>query len=53
MATLSGRLANFTTKHLPSLGRMGTNRQVKQYRESNGTKGNLFMGKPVFLLDVV
>lgn len=53
MATLSGRLVNFTVKHLPSLNRKGTARQVEKYRESNGTKGDKLMGKPVFLLDVV
>lgn len=32
---------------------MGTRRQIKQFRSSKGAKGNAFMGKPVFLLDVV
>jgi F420H(2)-dependent quinone reductase len=53
MASLSGRLANFLSKHLSGLGRMGTERHVKQFRESNGAKGAEFRGRPVFLLDVV
>lgn len=53
MASITGRLANFMSRRLPALGRMGTRRQIKQFRASGGTKGNAFMGKPVFLLDVV
>lgn len=53
MATISGRMANFMSRHLPGLGRIGTRRQVEQYRESRGAKGNQIFGKPVFLLDVV
>jgi len=53
MATISGRAANFMSRHLPGLGRKGTQRQVQQFRESNGAKGNAMFGKPVFLLDVV
>lgn len=53
MATLTGRAANFMSKHLPALGRWGTKRQIQQFRSSNGKKGNSFRGMPVFLLDVV
>lgn len=53
MATITGRAANFMSKHLPGLGRKGTQRQVQQFRASNGAKGNAMFGKPVFLLDVV
>lgn len=52
MATISGRMINFFSKHVPAMGRAGTKRQVKQYRESNGTKGGVLLGKPCFLLDV-
>ena len=53
MASLSGRAANFLSKHFPRLGAMGTRRHIERYRESQGEKGSDFMGKPVFLLDVV
>lgn len=53
MATITGRAANFMSKYLPGLGRKGTQRQVDQFRASNGAKGNAMFGKPVFLLDVV
>ena len=52
MATLRGRMANLTSRYIPSLVRAGTRRQVSQYRSSNGAKGGQLMGKPVFLLDV-
>ena len=47
MASLSGRAANFMSKYLPGLGRMGTRRQVEQFRSSKGRKGSEFLGKPV------
>jgi deazaflavin-dependent oxidoreductase (nitroreductase family) len=53
MASITGRMANLMSRYLPSLGRKGTQRQVKQFRESGGTKGNKLFGKPVFLLDIV
>ena len=53
MPSISGRAANVMSKHLPWLGKKGTERQVKQFRQSGGTKGNAMFGKPVFLLDVV
>jgi deazaflavin-dependent oxidoreductase (nitroreductase family) len=53
MATITGRVTNFMSRHLSGLNKWGTRRQVKQYRESGGTKGNQLFGKPVFLLDVV
>ncbi len=53
MASVTGRTANFMSKHLPGLGRKGTERQVSQFRASKGAKGNKLMGKPVFLLDAV
>jgi len=53
MASFSGRMVNFMSKRLPGLGRRGTQRQIKQFRSSNGAKGNKMMGKPTFLLDVV
>jgi deazaflavin-dependent oxidoreductase (nitroreductase family) len=52
MATFSGRMVNFMSRRLPGLGKKGTVRQVKQFRESKGVKGNKMLGKPVFLLDV-
>lgn len=53
MASITGRMANLMSRYLPALGRKGTERQVRQYRDSGGTKGNAIFGKPVFLLDVV
>ncbi|MCB0965157.1 MAG: nitroreductase family deazaflavin-dependent oxidoreductase, partial [Acidimicrobiales bacterium] len=53
MPSISGRAANVMSRHLPWLGKKGTERQVKQFRQSGGTKGDTLMGKPVFLLDVV
>ena len=53
MATISGRIVNFTSRRLPGLVRFGTRQHVKQYRASEGTKRAEFRGKPVFLLDVV
>lgn len=53
MASITGRMANLMSRYAPALGRKGTERQVKQYRESGGRKGNQIFGKPVFLLDVV
>jgi deazaflavin-dependent oxidoreductase (nitroreductase family) len=53
MASLSGRVVNFMSRRLPGLTKLGTRRQVDQFRSSGGTKGNMLMGKPVFLLDVV
>jgi len=53
VATVSGRVVNFMSKHLPWLGRYGTQRQIKQFRSSGGQKGNKLRGLPVFLLDVV
>lgn len=53
MPTMSGRVVNLMSRHLPGLNKMGTRRQVKQFRASSGAKGNTLMGKPVFLLDVV
>ena len=53
MASITGRLVNLMSRHLPGLGRKGTQRQVAQFRSSDGKKGNKMMGKPIFLLDVV
>lgn len=53
MASITGRVANFMSRHLPALGRWGTERQVEQYRSSGGRKGNQIFGKPVFLLETV
>ena len=53
MATLTGRMVNFMSRRLPALGRMGAQRQVEQFRASNGQKANKMMGKPIFVLDVV
>ena len=53
MASITGRMVNLMSKYLPALGRMGTARQVTQFRESKGAKGNELLGRPVFLLDVV
>lgn len=52
MATFSGRLVNFLSRRLPTLMHRGGKRQVTQFRASNGSKGNMMMGKPVFVLDV-
>ena len=41
------------SRRLPALGRWGTNRQVAQFRSSDGAKGNKLRGMPIFLLDVV
>jgi len=53
MASITGRMVNLMSRRFPALGRRGTKRQVKQYRESEGHKGNEIFGKPTFLLDVV
>jgi deazaflavin-dependent oxidoreductase (nitroreductase family) len=51
--SITGRVANFMSRHLSPVNRWGTRRHVRQYHESGGKKGGQFMGKPVFLLDVV
>jgi deazaflavin-dependent oxidoreductase (nitroreductase family) len=53
MASLTGRAANFMSRHFPQLAAKGTHRQVAQFKASNGAKGNKLMGKPVFLLETV
>lgn len=53
MASLTGRLANFSSRRLPWLNRAATRRQIKQFRASGGTKGNSLLGRPTFVLDVV
>lgn len=53
MASISGRIVNFMSRNLPGLGRMGAQRQLAQFRASSGQKGNLLMGRPIFVLDVV
>lgn len=53
MATITGRLANFMSRRFPKLGQMGAQRQLEQFRESKGSKGNMLLGRPVFALDVV
>ena len=53
MASLTGRLANFTSKHVPWLNRSATHRQIAQFRKSGGEKGNRLFGRPTFILDVV
>lgn len=53
MASLTGRAANFMSKHLPRLVAKATHKQVAQFKASNGTKGNEMFGKPVFLLEAV
>jgi len=53
MASLSGRIVNFMSRHFPKLMHRGGERQVDQFRASKGAKGNKLMGKPVFVLDVV
>ncbi len=53
MATFTGRLVNFLSRRVPGLMHRGGERQVEQFRASNGAKGNMMMGKPVFVLDVV
>jgi deazaflavin-dependent oxidoreductase (nitroreductase family) len=53
MPSITGRLTNFMSRHLPGVNRWGTRRHVRQYQGSGGKKGSQFFGKPVFLLDVV
>jgi deazaflavin-dependent oxidoreductase (nitroreductase family) len=53
MASLTGRIANFMSKHFPKMVAKATRKQVAQFRESNGTKGNEMFGKPVFLLETL
>ncbi|WP_426571271.1 nitroreductase family deazaflavin-dependent oxidoreductase [Aquihabitans sp. McL0605] len=53
MASITGRAANFMSRRFPHLVAKGTHKQVAQFRESGGTKGNKMFGKPVFLLEVV
>jgi F420H(2)-dependent quinone reductase len=51
--SFSSRLTNIIGSYVPAIGRAGTRHQVKQYRSSNGRKGDKFLGYPCFLLDVV
>lgn len=44
---------NFMSRRLPQLGRLGAKQQLAQFRASSGSKGNMLMGKPIFILDVV
>lgn len=53
MPSITGRSANFISRRLPGIGRAMTKRHVKQFTTSGGQKGNRFLGKPAFLLDVV
>lgn len=53
MATLSGRLVNLMSRRAPGLMRRATHRQIQQFRQSGGAKGNTLRGMDVFLLDVV
>jgi len=53
MASLTGRAANFGSKHFPKLLAKARDKQVRQFKESNGTKGNEMFGKPVFLVETV
>jgi len=53
MASLTGRFANLLSTRFPASVKWATRRQIEQFRASNGQKGNDFMGKPAFLLDVV
>ncbi len=46
-------MVNFMSRRLPWMGRSGTNRQIKQFRASKGSKGSKLLGKPTFILDVV
>lgn len=41
------------SRRLPGLGKAGAQRQLAQFRASSGRKGNVMMGKPIFVLDVV
>jgi len=38
---------------MPALMQRGGERQLRQFRSSNGSNGNKLMGKPIFILDVV
>lgn len=53
MPTITGRIANLTSRFAPPVGRWLTNRHIRMFRESGGRKGEAVMGRPVFLLDVV
>jgi deazaflavin-dependent oxidoreductase (nitroreductase family) len=46
-------MVNFMSRRLPGLGKMGAKRQLQQFRASRGSKGNMMMGRPIFVLDVV
>lgn len=48
-----GRVANFMSRRFPHLVAKGTHKQVAQFKESNGAKGNKMFGKSVFLLETV
>ena len=41
------------SKHFPKMVAKATHKQVAQFKESNGAKGNEMFGKPVFLLETV
>ncbi len=53
MPTLTGRAANFLATRVSGVGNAFTRNHVSRYRRSNGRRGGKFLGKPVFLLDVV
>ena len=44
---------NFLSRRVPGLMHSGGERQLRQFRESQGSRGNKLMGKPIFILDVV
>jgi deazaflavin-dependent oxidoreductase (nitroreductase family) len=51
--SFASRLTYLIGSYFPALGRAGTKQQVAQYRSSKGKKGDMFLGFPCFLLDVV
>jgi deazaflavin-dependent oxidoreductase (nitroreductase family) len=51
--TITGRIANLTSRFAPPVGRLLTTRHIRTFRSSAGAKGATVRGKPVFLLDVV
>lgn len=46
-------MANLMSRRVPRLGRIGTRHQIRQFRTSNGKKGNKLLGRPIYVLDVV
>ncbi|MDJ0767717.1 MAG: nitroreductase family deazaflavin-dependent oxidoreductase [Ilumatobacter sp.] len=53
MPSFTGRIANFLSTRMGGLAKASARQHVARYRKSDGKRFPKFLGKPVFLLDVV